>query len=124
MAIPLNTFKTSTASLVAAKPGGFTGDSDVVYTTPNGITSIVLMAQATNIDSESTHFVTLEHFDTALVEKTELVKNFEVLPNDAAGLITGKLIVTQNNKIRCYVKDTASAGQMKFTFSYLESLNG
>ena len=124
MAIPLNTFKTSTASLVAEKAGGFIGDSDVVYTTPNGITSIVLMAQAANIDSDTQHYVTLEHFDTSESIRTELVKNFEVQPNDAAGLITGKLIVEQGDKIRCYVRDEASANNIKFVFSYLESLNG
>ena len=82
------------------------------------------MAQAANIDSDTQHYVTLEHFDTSESIRTELVKNFEVQPNDAAGLITGKLIVEQGDKIRCYVRDEASANNIKFVFSYLESLNG
>tara|TARA_R110002153_G_scaffold101711_8_gene237948 strand:- start:4034 stop:4408 length:375 start_codon:yes stop_codon:yes gene_type:complete len=124
MAIPLNTFKSSSATLVADKLGGFTGDSDLVYQTPNGITSIVLMAQAANIDSEQSHYVTLSYFDNSLSVTNELVKNFEVQPNDAAGLLTGKLIVEEGNKILCTVKDASSVGKVKFTFSYLESLNG
>jgi hypothetical protein len=43
MATPLNTFK-STAVTIPAKDV-ITGDSDVIYQTPNGITAIVLMAQ-------------------------------------------------------------------------------
>jgi hypothetical protein len=124
MAIPLNTFKTSTSSLIPQPVGGFVGDSDVVYTTPNGITAIVLMAQVANIDSADSHFVTLEHYSTETATKTELVKKFEIQPNDAAGLLTGKLIVQENDKIRCYTNDAGAAGHMKFTFSYLESLNG
>ena len=102
MAIPLNTFKTRAVELVSEPVGGFTADSDVVYTTPNGITSVVLMAQVANVDSASTHYVTLEHYDVNTDTRIELVKNFEVQPNDAAGLITGKLIVEEDNKIRCY----------------------
>jgi len=122
MAIPLNTFKTSTA-LLADVGGGLTGDSDVVYTCPNGITAIVLMAQVANISETDINKVTLQHHDTTSDVKTELVKNFDVQPNDAAGLITGKLIVQQGNKIRCF-NNTTAAGNTKFTFSYLESLNG
>lgn len=40
MAIPLNTFKTTTTVL---KAGPIIGDSDVIYTVPNEITAIVLM---------------------------------------------------------------------------------
>ena len=129
MAIPLNQFKTSTAALAPAKDnslrtGGFFADSDVVYSTPSGITSIVLMAQAANIDSAQSHFVTLQHFDTTSGVTTELVRNFEVLPNDAAGLITGKLIVEETNQIKCFTSDPAAENQIQFTFSFLESLNG
>ena len=122
MAIPLNTFKTSTAELVDFGTG-FVGDSDVVYTCPNGITAIVLMAQVANISETDVNKVTLQHHDTISDVKTELVKNFEVQPNDAAGLITGKLIVQQGNKIRCF-NNSAANPNTKFTFSYLESLNG
>jgi hypothetical protein len=52
MATPLNTFK-STLLTIQGKDL-FTGDSDVVYQTPNGITAIVLMAQVANVDSAGT----------------------------------------------------------------------
>ena len=123
MAIPLNEFKTRTAKLVSAKPGGFTGDSDVIYTTPNGITAIVLMAQAANTSADSDHQVTFEHYDTTSGVATAVVKNFDVLANDAAGLITGKLIVEQNNQMRAYTEDS-SGEDVNFIFSFLQALNG
>lgn len=118
MAIPLNTFKTTTTIL---RKGPFLADSDVVYTVPNGITSIVLMAQVANITDDSAHTVTLSHFNTTTLTRTEAVRNFLVLPNDAAGLITGKMIVEQNNQVRASASDS---DKVKLILSYLESLNG
>jgi len=111
VATPLNTFRTVTAALV---------DSDqVVYTTPLGITSIILMAQATNIDTETAD-VTFYHFETTNEISTELVKGYPVIPNDAAGLITGKLVVEQNDQL---VASASRNGALKLTMSILESLN-
>ena len=122
MAIPLNTFKTTTAVIPEEPPGGFIGDSDVIYSVPSGITAIILMAQVANIDSAE-HTVTLSHYDIEETLNTELVKDFPILPKDAAGLVTGKLSVEETNRVRC----SASAGSgnnMKLVLSYLESLNG
>ena len=123
MAIPLNEFKTRTAKLVSKPPGGFIGDSDVIYTTPNGITAIVLMAQAANTSETDIHNVTFQHYDTTSGVATSLVRNFEVQPNDAAGLITGKLIVEQNNQIRAFTEDQADS-DVQLVFSFLQALNG
>ena len=123
MAIPLNEFKTRTAKLVSKPVGGFTGDSDVIYTTPNGITAIVLMAQAANTSETDIHNVTFQHYDTTSDVATSLVRNFEVQPNDAAGLITGKLIVEQNNQIRAFTEDQADS-DVQLVFSFLQALNG
>lgn len=122
MAIPLNTFKTTTAVIPEEPPGGFTGDSDVIYVVPSGITAIVLMAQVANLDSAE-HTVTFSHYDRDAALTTELVKDFPILPKDAAGLITGKLIVEETNRVRCGAS-TGSGNNMKLVLSYLESLNG
>lgn len=58
MAIPLNTFKTTTAVI---PEGPITGDSDVIYAVPSGITAIILMAQVANLDSAE-HTVTFSHY--------------------------------------------------------------
>lgn len=118
MAIPLNVFKTTTAIL---KSGPFSADSDVIYTVPNGITTIVLMAQVANTSDDSDLTTSMSHFDVTSSIGTEVVKNFLIQPNDAAGLLTGKLIVEQNNKIKC---SASKDNKLKLILSYLESLNG
>jgi hypothetical protein len=118
MAIPLNVFKTTTAVL---KAGPFIADSDLIYQVPNGITTIVLMSQVANTSEDSAHTVTMSHFNVTTSIETEVVKNFEIQPNDAAGLVTGKLIVEQNNQIRA---SASVNNQLKLILSYLESLNG
>ena len=122
MAIPLNVFKTTTAVIAEEPSGGFIGDSDLVYTVPSGITTIVLMAQVANTDSAE-HTVTFQHYNNVSLVATELVKDFPVPPKDATGLITGKLIVEQGNRVRASVS-AGSGSTMKLTLSYLESLNG
>lgn len=118
MAIPLNVFKTTTQIL---KKGPFIADSDIVYAVPNGITTIVLMAQVANTTDDSAHTVTLSHYNVTTDIETEAVRNFVVEPNDAAGLVTGKMIVEQNNQIRA---SASVENKMKLILSYLESLNG
>jgi hypothetical protein len=118
MAIPLNVFKTTTQIL---KKGPFVADSDVVYQVPNGITTIVLMAQVANTTDDSAHNVTLSHFNITTNVETEAVRNFVIEPNDAAGLVTGKMIVEQGNQIRA---SSSVDNKMKLILSYLESLNG
>jgi len=109
--------------LVNKPADGFIGDSDVIYTTPNGITAIVLMAQAANTSETQVHQVTFQHYDTTTGATTNVVKNFDVQPNDAAGLITGKLIVEQNNKMRAFTENAADS-DVNFIFSFLQALNG
>lgn len=118
MAIPLNVFKTTTQIL---KKGPFIADSDVVYQVPNGITTIVLMAQIANTTDDSAHTVTLSHYNITNDVETEAVRNFLIEPNDAAGVVTGKMIVEQGNQIRA---SASINNKMKLILSYLESLNG
>lgn len=111
MASPLNTFRTITADA--------TTTDGVIYTAPTGITSIILMAHAANITSTAAD-VTFSHFVANTSNQTELVKDYSIPGNDAAGLITGKLVIETGNS----VKVSASANNaIKMTLSVLESLN-
>ena len=119
MAVPLNTFKTTTKVI---PEGPLLVMKMLCIPFPNGITAIVLMAQVANIDTAE-HTVTFTHYHNEDSLTTELAKDFPIYPNDAAGLLTGKLIVEQGNKIRCSVSP-GSGSNMKLVLSYLESLNG
>ena len=110
MASQINTFKTVTANV--------TTQNSVVYTTPAGITAIILMAQCTNI-TPNNHTVSFSHI-SSLGNKTELIKDYHVLKNDAVGLLTGKLIVEQNNSVEIA---GSSNNSLKLTMSVLESTN-
>ena len=79
------------------------------------------MAQVANITDDSALTTSMTHFGTTTSLSTEVVKNFLIQPSDAAGLLTGKLIIEQNNKVKC---SSSKPDKMKLILSYLESLNG
>lgn len=110
MASQINTFRTVTANITTA--------NTVVYTAPYGITAIILMAQCANI-TQTNQNVSFSHVSSG-GNKTELLKNYPVLKNDAVGLLTGKLIVEQNNSVEIH---SSSNNSLKLTMSVLESTN-
>jgi hypothetical protein len=111
MASPLNTFKTITKVV--------TSSETTVYTSPSGITTIVLLAQAANISSNVAD-ITLIYYEDSTSTSTELVKNFSIPNNDAAALLTGKMVIETGNSLKC----SASANDsFKLTLSILETLN-
>jgi hypothetical protein len=123
--IPLNTFKTKTRILD-------TNTTATVYVAPIGVTSIVLMAQVANVDTQA-HTVTFSHHRRFRVLPdaqgnnaqdpnitTELVSNFEIPSNDSASLITGKMILEAQDSIRAYAD---ASGSLKLVLSILETAN-
>lgn len=123
--IPLNTFKTKTATLA-------TSNTATIYTAPIGVTAIILMAQVTNLTTV-TQTVTFGHFRNLPVlpdsqgngaqtgtNFTELVKDYPVPANDAASMTTGKMIIESLDSIRCYASGENS---LKITLSVLETAN-
>jgi hypothetical protein len=123
--LPLNTFKTKTALLTSA-----TGS--VVYTAPIGTTAIILMAQVSNISTQ-THYVTFTHFRNrpvladaqgngaqAAQTTSILVLNYGIPSNDAASPLSGKMIVESLDKIQAFA-DTPNVLQL--VLSVLETAN-
>ena len=123
--IALNTFKTKTTNIT-------TSTSTAIYTAPIGVTTIVLMTQASNV-STGTHTITFAHHRNLPILPdaqgnggqsgnitTELLKNYAVPANDAASLTTGKMIIESLDSIRCYADVD---GAFKLTLSILETAN-
>lgn len=81
-AIPLNTFKTIIANV--------TTSANVIYTCPPGITTVVLLAQVSNIDTTTVN-VTAAHKRGA--NTTRLIANAQIPIQDAASLLMGKLVL-------------------------------
>jgi hypothetical protein len=124
--LPLNVFKTKTAILT-------TGTTTRVYTAPVGVTAIVLMANASNVDVTQTRLVSFAHYRNFPVLAdtqgnggqagnviTEQVLKFPIPPNDAAGLLSGKIIVEQLDSLIAY---SDADGAIKLTLSILETAN-
>jgi hypothetical protein len=123
--IPLNTFKTKTAILTDITTA-------TVYTAPVGVTSIVLMAQISNI-STTTQYVNVSHyrnlpiladaqgFGSQLANTVSpLVKDFAIPENDAASVLTGKLIIESLDSIRA---SALTSGTCQLILSILETAN-
>lgn len=124
--LPLNTFKTKTKSLT-------TVTTATVYTAPVGVTAIVLMANAANVDPVDTHVVTFSHYRNLPVlpdtqgnggqpgnVTTEQVFEFPIPANNAASLLSGKLIIESLDSIIAY---SDAEGVIKLTLSILETAN-
>ena len=123
--IPLNTFKTKTAILSTATTG-------TVYTAPVGTTSIVLMAQVSNVTT-MTQYVNFVHrrnipiFADAQGNGGQpagvdsfLVKNFAIPADDAGTVLSGKLIVESLDSVRAYSNNPNSC---QLVLSILETAN-
>ena len=123
--IPLNTFKTKTAILTQ-------NTSATVYTSPIGVTSIILMAQVSNL-STMTQYINVSHYRNLPVLAdaqgfgaqppntiSPLVKDFAIPTNDAASVLTGKLIVESLDSIVAY---SLTSGTCQIVLSVLETAN-
>jgi len=111
-ALPLNTFKTVAAAV--------TNTESNIYTAPVGVTSIVLMAQVSNVETASPadKWVTAAHYDGATARY--LVKQFVVPTNDAVSVLTGKLVLQTGQSIRMQAE---SNNFLEVVLSILETSN-
>jgi hypothetical protein len=107
--LPLNSFKTRAFELTTL--------SQTIYTTPAGLTTIVLGAQASNIGAEpATITFTLVKNNVDFV----MLKEFVIPPNDAAEVTTGKLVIEQESSIKAVVSANNS---INLVLSILETSN-
>jgi hypothetical protein len=109
MASAVNIFKTITANL--------TTSTATVYSAPIGYTTVVLMAQISNI-SANTIQVTSNHNRAGV--PTNIIKGAKVPTNDALNILSGKLVLQYGDTmdVSASVNDS---GQL--LLSILETLN-
>jgi hypothetical protein len=107
--IPLNSFKTVITNV--------TNSANTVYTAPPGVTTVVLLAQVSNIDT-STVTVTAAHRRGA--NTTRLIANVKIPIQDAGSLLTGKLVLESGDGFSIQA-DRINAAEL--TLSILETAN-
>jgi hypothetical protein len=109
MASAVNIFKTITANL--------TTSATTVYSTPIGYTTVVLMAQISNI-SGNTIQVSSNHNRSGV--PTAIIKNGKVPTNDALNILSGKLVLQYGDTMDVS-SNVNDSGQL--LLSILETLN-
>lgn len=108
MASPLNTFITVATNV--------TTTLTKIYEAPAETTSIVLLAQATNVDPTYTASITF--IINISGADYELVSNFPIPNNDAAALLSGKLVIQSGSSVWC---NADVPDRLKITLSILET---
>jgi hypothetical protein len=123
--IPLNSFKTKTVLLGS-------NTTSTVYTAPIGVTSIILMAQISNISTETQYVSFLHHRNRPILADAQgngsqpgnkdsyLVKDFAIPAGDAGSVLSGKLIIESLDSIRAGASTTST---LQLILSVLETAN-
>jgi len=107
--LPLNTFRTRAFEL--------TTNEQTIYTTPTGLTTIVLGAQASNIGNTPAAITfTLRKNNTDYV----MLNAFEIPPHDAAEVTTGKLVIEEGASVKAVV---SANNTINLVLSILETSN-
>ena len=110
--IPLNTFKTVAAALT-------TTDEDI-YTAPVGITTIILMAQVSNMNvaTPADKWVSASHNDGSTMRY--LVREFTIPSKDSVSVLTGKLVLESGQSITMSAETNS---YLEVVLSILETSN-
>jgi hypothetical protein len=114
----LNIFKTVLANA--------TTDGDTVYTAALGYSTVVLLAQISNIDTANTVGVSAQVTRTDIntgnvITQNVLVLNTQIPVGDAISILTGRLILNFGDSLEIQATANASA---QLTLSLLETLTG
>lgn len=115
MALALNVFKTITKIATPTTVG--------IYTAPIGYTGVVLLAQATNIDSDNTYEISFSHQRNVagVAVTTEIVKDYPIPSREASSLLLGKMVLESNDVLTLSSNNTEN--KVKLILSILETLN-
>ena len=123
MATALNNFRTSLITLPSSWPN--TNDVNyetVTYSPPQGYATVILMAQVSNNGAAtvttSARVRRLEE-DGSTITTTSLIKEASVPVNDAINILTGRLILQENDTLQIISSDGSTT---QLVLSYLETL--
>jgi hypothetical protein len=123
--LPLNTFRTMTRVL--------TTTTSTVYVAPVGVTSIVLMAQVSNLTTQTAGISLIHHRNIPVQQNAQgnnaqpgnvdsyLIDQFGLPANDAANILSGKLVIEALDSVKAFSSTPNSA---QLVMSILESSNG
>ena len=108
-AAAVNVFKTITHTVGLSTVG--------IYTAPIGYTGVMLLAQVTNVGSQ-TRTVSFGHRRNGT--DTEIVKDLAIPPSDTANLLAGKLVIESGDSLTMI---GSTSTDLKYLSSVLETSN-
>lgn len=94
-----------------------------IYEAPVGFVGVFLLAQVSNIDTNTSHTLSFYHNRNVSgvgTVVTEIVKNYSLPPNDTLNLLPGKLVLESGDFITV---SASNANNVKFLASILETSN-
>jgi hypothetical protein len=106
----LNLFRTTLVDI--------TNTITTVYTPPRGYSTVVLLAQVSNKGVDT---IQISASILRSSVSTSLINNYSIPADDAASILTGRLILTYGDELQLSASDNTS-GQL--VLSYLETLTG
>lgn len=111
MSAPINRFRTVSQNQVSTSYQN-------IYTGPENNTAIVLMTQVSNTTSDLLTF-SMKLVDSLGQDRATLVEDYQIPGNDAANVLTGKLVVEEREELLIKASDAG----VSITLSVLESRN-
>ncbi len=95
--------------------------TEQIYEAPVGFVGVVLLAQCANIGSTAESISLYHNRITGIgTVTTELLKDFELPPNDTVNLLAGKLVIETGDTISI---SGSNDSNLKFLTSILETFN-
>lgn len=91
--------------------------NEVVYTAPEGVTSIVINAQITNTTRDKVRG-SFSYVIGATNTERPLVKDFEIDGNDSYSLTTGRLVINEGDSVKVQADQDS---KLKLSLSLLET---
>ena len=97
-----------------------TSVNEIIYTAPAGTTTICINAQLVNT-SEDDYDVTFSYYNSLTGKEVELVRDFRIRGNQAQSAILGRLVVNQNDSIKCRAVGPVPQSNVRLSLSLLET---
>jgi hypothetical protein len=112
MAVALNTFRTIRSNVSIAQTS--------IYTCPAGVSAIIVLAQVTNITSDTTSQITAIHSRPGDIQVDfKFANESPVPPNDSNNLVPdGRLVLETNDSIKI---SASGDNQLNIILSILET---
>lgn len=94
--------------------------NEIIYTTPPNITTIVINAQLANTSSDDV-ICTFSYFNSLTGKEINLIRDFRIRGNQSQSAILGRLVINENDSIKCRATGSSPESSVRLSLSLLET---